>query len=64
MLSKDAVITRYVFSFCFFFASGIGLLSGIWATLSSILATVELATALLRYSPLLELYDSYKNKKA
>lgn len=54
MLSRDGVIARYIFSFCFFFLSGSEMLTGWPATCSGVLGTIELATALMRYSPLME----------
>ncbi len=60
MLSRDGVIARYIFAFCFFFLSGSQLITGWPATISGVLGTVELATALLWYSPLGELGDFLK----
>ncbi|KUG03466.1 hypothetical protein ASZ90_019102 [hydrocarbon metagenome] len=60
MLSKDGVIARYILAFCFFFLSGSQMLTGTAGAISGILGTVELGTALLRYSPLYELYDLLK----
>lgn len=57
MISRDGVIARYLLAFCFFFLSGSELITGTPATCSGILGTVELATALLRYSPIYDLYD-------
>lgn len=62
MLSRDAVIARLILAFCFFFLSGTQILTGGLATLSGVLGTVELATALLRYSPLQEVYEIVKAK--
>ncbi|WP_061214247.1 YgaP-like transmembrane domain [Syntrophomonas wolfei] len=61
MLSRDGVIARYILAFCFFFSSGSEMLTGWLATLSGILGCVELATALLKYSPLYELWAVIKN---
>lgn len=55
MLSRDGVIARYIFSFCFFFLSGSEMLVGWPATCSGVLGTIELATALMHYSPLMEI---------
>jgi len=55
MLTRDGVIARFILAFCFFFLSGTEILTGGLATLSGVLGTVELATALLRYSPLQEI---------
>lgn len=62
MLTRDGVIARYIFSFCFFFLSGTELVTGWMAAVSGTLGTIELATALLRYSPIYELYDMLKPK--
>lgn len=62
MLSRDGVIARFILAFCFFFLSGTEILTGGLATLSGVLGTVELATALLRYSPLQEIIDIAKEK--
>lgn len=57
MLTKDGVTARYILAFCFFFLSGSEMVTGIAGMVCGILGTVELTTALLRYSPLYELYD-------
>jgi hypothetical protein len=62
MLSRDGVIARFILAFCFFFLSGTEILTGGLATLSGVLGTVELATALLRYSPLQEVIEIAKEK--
>lgn len=56
MLSRDGVIARYILAFCFFFLSGSQLITGWPATISGVMGCIELATALLRYSPLYELH--------
>lgn len=56
MLSRDGVIIRFMLAFTCFFLSGTGILTGGLATLSGVFGVVELATGLLRYSPLQELY--------
>lgn len=65
LLSKDGVIARYIFAFCFFFLSGTELVTGYPASVCGVLGTVELATALLCYSPLHEsinyLSEKYNN---
>lgn len=65
MLSKDGVIARYIFAFCFFFLSGTELVTGYPASVCGVLGTVELATALFCYSPLHEsinyLSEKYNN---
>lgn len=62
MLSRDGVIARFILAFCFFFLSGTEILTGNLATLSGVLGTVELGTALLRYSPLQEVIEIVKEK--
>ena len=62
MLSRDGVIARYIFAFCFFFLSGSELITGWPATISGVLGTIEFATAVLRYSPLYELAAYLKSK--
>ena len=62
MLSRDGIIARLILAFAFFFLSGTEILTGNLATLSGVLGTVELATALLRYSPLQEVIDIVKAK--
>jgi hypothetical protein len=56
MLTKDGIIARYILAFCFFFLSGSQLITGWPATISGVMGCIELATALLRYSPLYELH--------
>lgn len=62
MLTRDGVIARYIIAFCFFFASGTQLVTGWVAGVCGILGTVELATALLRYSPLYDTLDQLKDR--
>ena len=62
MLSRDGVIARYIFAFCFFFFSGSELITGWPATISGVLGTIEFATAVLWYSPLYDLADYLKSK--
>ena len=57
MLTRDGVIARYIFAFCFFFLSGSKLITGWPAAFSGILGTIELVTALMWYSPLYDLKD-------
>lgn len=63
MLTRDGVIARFILAFCFFFLSGSGIITGGLATLSGVLGTIELATALLRYSPLYDIYDYVKTNR-
>jgi len=62
MLTRNGIIARFILAFCFFFLSGTEILTGGLATLSGVLGTVELATALLRYSPLQELIEIITEK--
>lgn len=57
MLTKDGVTARYIEAFCLFLLSGSEMITGWPATVCGILGTLELATALLGYSPLYELYN-------
>lgn len=52
MLTRDGVIARYIFAFCFFFLSGTEMVTGWPATCCGVAGTIELATALHRWSPL------------
>lgn len=62
MLTRDGVIARYIFAFCFFFLSGSGIVTGWLGGLCGILGTMELVTALQRYSPLYDMYDLVTQK--
>lgn len=62
MLSRDGVIARYLFAFCFFFLSGSEMITGGLATLSGVFGCIELSTALLRYSPLYEINEIIQSK--
>ncbi|MEN6463335.1 MAG: YgaP-like transmembrane domain [Syntrophomonas sp.] len=55
MLSRKGVIIRYILCLCFYLLSGTGLVTGWLAAISGVLGTIELATALLRYSPVYDL---------
>jgi hypothetical protein len=59
LLTRDGVIARYILALCFFFASGSGLATGWPATLCGVMGTIQLASALLRYSPGLDLWQHY-----
>lgn len=59
MLTHDGVVTRYILALCFFFASGSGLVTGWFATLCGVMGTIQLACALLRYSPVMELWHEF-----
>jgi cytochrome b subunit of formate dehydrogenase len=54
MLSRDGVIARFIFAFCFYFLSGTQMVTGGLATVCGVLGTVVLTSALLHYSPLVE----------
>lgn len=62
MLSKDGIIARYILALVFFLLSGSALITGIPAVVSGICGSVELASALLRYSPLNELIYYWQTK--
>ena len=62
MLSRDGIIARYIFSLCFFLLSGSELITGWLGTISGVLGTIELATALLCYSPFNEIISHYQSK--
>lgn len=62
MLNRDGVIARYIFAFCFFFLSGTELITGWPATICGVLGTIEIASALLWYSPLYELIDYWQTQ--
>lgn len=57
MLTRDGIIARYIFAFCFFFLPGTKMIQGWPATISGLLGSVELAVALMSYSPVMELLD-------
>ncbi len=61
MLPRDGVIARYILAFCFFLI-GSQMTTAWAAAICAILGCVELATALLRYSPLYEIASIYKSK--
>jgi hypothetical protein len=62
MLSRDGVITRFLFAFCFYFLSGTQMVTGHLATICGVLGTIALTSGILRYSPLVE-YLSYKSQQ-
>ncbi|MDI9468057.1 MAG: hypothetical protein ACOX0N_09575 [Syntrophomonadaceae bacterium] len=55
MLSKKSVIIRYAIFLVCFLLSGTETVTGWTATFCGVFGTIELASALLRYSPLVEL---------
>lgn len=59
MLTKDGIWARFIFALCFFLLSGSGMVTGWPATLCGVLGTVELATALLHYSPWVEIIAQF-----
>lgn len=63
MISKDGVIARLILTFCLFFLSGSQIITGTPATFCGIIGTIFLASALLRYSPLYELYGIVQEAK-
>lgn len=52
MLSRNGVITRYIICLACFILSGSGLVTGWLGAICGTVGTIELATAVLRYSPL------------
>jgi len=62
LLSRDGVIARYIFAFCFFFLSGTELITGWPATICGVMGTIELTSAVLWYSPLHELIGYWHDK--
>ncbi len=63
MLSKNGIIIRFISVFCLFFISGTGILTGWAAGICGILGTIELATALMGYSPLVDWLSLSKQTK-
>lgn len=55
MLSKNGVIVRYLICLGLFFLSGSQIITGSLGTLCGVIGTIELATALLQYSPVNDL---------
>ncbi|NLO20939.1 MAG: hypothetical protein GX119_02925 [Syntrophomonadaceae bacterium] len=55
MLTKKSVLIRYAICLACFLLSGTGTVTGWTATLLGVFGTIELACALLRYSPLVEI---------
>ncbi|NLN87991.1 MAG: hypothetical protein GX133_10420 [Syntrophomonadaceae bacterium] len=55
MLTRDGVIARLILAFCFFFLSGTEMVTGWPATCCGVAGTIELATAINRWSPLVEI---------
>ncbi len=62
MLTKDGIIARYIFAFCLFLMSGTEAVTGSIAAWFGVLGTIELTTALLRYSPLVVLIEILNRK--
>lgn len=58
MLSKEGVIIRYMLCLGCFLLSGTETITGWPATICGVVGTIELATALLQYSPLHEIMES------
>lgn len=63
MLSRDGVIARFIFAFCFYFLSGTQMVTGGLATICGILGTMALTSALLHYSPLVEFLSIRAERK-
>lgn len=64
MLSRDGVIARFIFAFCFYFLSGTQMVTGRLATVCGVLGTVALTSALLHYSPLVEFLSIRAERKS
>jgi len=62
MLSKEGVIIRYMICLGCFLLSGTETITGWPATICGVVGTIELATALLQYSPWTELMSSLNFK--
>ena len=58
MLSKNEVRVRFIICLCLFTLSGSGLVTGWMGAICGVIGTIELATALLRYSPVYDLKNS------
>lgn len=57
MLNKIEVMIRFMVALALYILSGTETVTGLMATFCGVLATVELATALLHYSPLIALLE-------
>jgi len=58
LLSLKSVFIRYLISGILLSLSGTGTITGAAATLCGVIGTMELATALLRYSPVVDILES------
>lgn len=54
MLHKNEIIARFLICLVLFILTGSEVITGWTATICGVIGTVELATALLGYSPLME----------
>lgn len=57
MLNSREVLFRYVIAAVLFIIAGTGVLAGKAVTICSIIGVVELATAMTRYSPLMDVLE-------
>jgi hypothetical protein len=64
MLSRDGVIARFIFAFCFYFLSGTQMVTGGLAAICGVMGTVVLTSALLHYSPLVEYLSIRAERKS
>lgn len=55
MLNSKEVLFRYIMAAVLFITAGTGMLNGKAVTLCTIIGVIELATAMTRYSPLMEI---------
>ncbi|MEA4926227.1 MAG: hypothetical protein VB084_13065 [Syntrophomonadaceae bacterium] len=64
MLTKNGVKIRLAISLGLFLLSGSQLITGGWGTLCGVIGTMELATALLGYSPVndLKMIANFRNE--
>lgn len=59
MLTKAEALFRLAVAVTLFLLSGTQTVTGAAATVCGVLGTIELATALVRYSPMMELFNHY-----
>ncbi len=60
MLTRDGVIGRLILAVSFFFAPASGLVSGWLAAICGIMGIIQVGSAVLRYSPLKDLWQHYE----
>jgi hypothetical protein len=62
LASKDEVIAHYILALCFFLLSGTKLITGWPATISGVVGTIEIVSAILWYSPINELIKYWREE--